>query len=808
MSNGHARIVVIGGGVIGASIAYHLARAGERDVLVLEKAQLTHGSTWHAAGLVGQLRSKKNLTRLMQNSVAVFDRLEAETGQTIDWRKAGSLRVASSQARMTEIRRSLTQAQGFGFEAYEIPAKEAQDKFPWMSLDGIVGAAWIPSDGYIDPYALTMAYAKGARTGGVTFREGVLVTGFELDGRRVKRLLTSDGPIGCEIVVNAAGIWAKRVGEMAGVALAAGAVEHQYVVTEKKIDVTHTTPTFRDPDRIFYLKPDVKSFAIGGWEKGAPACWPEGVPFDWGRQLFPENFERLEPWLTGAAERLPVLNEVGIQTIINGAIPVSADGEPIMGPAPELDNVYVACGFTAGIAASGGAGLAMAHWILDGDPGMDLWPFDVRRFAREQSARSSLAERSSEAYGSYYAVHWPGEEMESARNVRMSPLHRTLQDRGAIYGSKAGWERPLWFDTKNVDAREEPSFEGKPGWFEAVGLEHRAVRERVALFDQTSFSKFEIEGPGALASLDRIAAGSLDRPVGSCVYTQLCNEKGGIEADLTIMRVAPERFYLVTGSAFGVRDAGWVRRNLPRDGRVAIREVTSAYAVVNLVGPRARDVLQAVTLDDLSNAGFPYLTVRDIEIGHARVRAARVGYVGELGWELHIPSDQALHVYETLRAAGAPHGIADAGYRAIETLRLEKGYVYWSSDVTPDTNPYEAGLGFAVALDKGDFIGKKALADIKAKGPARRLTTFTIDGFAPLIGGEALVAGGKVIGTLSSGGYGYAVAKTIAFGYVPADVAASARFEIVAYGKSYPAVRAPRSVYDPKGLRLKGETST
>jgi 4-methylaminobutanoate oxidase (formaldehyde-forming) len=805
MSRDHARIVIVGGGVIGASIAYHLAQAGVSDVLVLEKAQLTHGSTWHAAGLVGQLRSKKNLTRIMQNSVAVFDRLEAETGQAIDWRKSGSLRVASSAARMTEIRRSLTQAQGFGFEAYEISAKEAQDKFPWMSMDGIVGAAWIPSDGYIDPYALTMAFVKGAKTAGVRFREGVLVTGFELEGRRVKGVLTNQGDIDCECVVNAAGIWAKRVGEMAGVALAAGAVEHQYVVTEKKIPVTHDTPTFRDPDRIFYLKPDVKSFAIGGWEKGAPACWPEGVPFEWGRQLFPENMDRFEPVLLGAAERLPILNEVGIQTTINGAIPVSADGEPILGLAPELDNFYVACGFTAGIAASGGAGLAMARWILEGDPGMDLWPFDVRRFAREQTNRRYLAERSSEAYGSYYEIHWPGEEMTSARGQRRSPLHRTLLDHGAVYGSKAGWERPLWFDTGAVEAREEPSFEGKPGWFDAIGLEHRAVRERVGLIDQTSFSKFEIEGPGAAAALDRIAANHIDRPVGACVYTQLCNEKGGIEADLTIMRLAPDRFYVVTGSAFGIRDSGWIRRHLPDDSSVAIREVTSAFAVINLVGPRARDVLSAVTLDDVSNAAFPHLTVREIDVGLARARAARVGYVGELGWELHIPAEQALHVYEVLREAGKAHGIADVGYRAIETLRLEKGYVYWSSEVTPDTNPFEAGLGFAVALDKGDFIGRKALAAIKAEGVKRRLIALKVEGFAPLIGGETLVCDGNVVGTLSSAGYGYSVGHTIAFGYAPADIVKDAKFEIVAYGTRYAAVRAPRSVYDPTGARLKGD---
>ncbi len=803
MPDQHARIVIVGGGAVGTSIAYHLARAGERDVLLLEKAQLTHGSTWHAAGLVGQLRSKKNLTRLMQNSVAVFDRLEAETGQAIDWRKSGSVRIASSPERLAEIRRSLTQAKGFGFEAYEISAEAARKKFPWMSTDGVVGAAWIPSDGYIDPYALTQAYAKAARAGGVTIREGVLVTGFTRTGRRVTGVVTDGGTIGCEIVVNAAGIWAKRVGEMAGVAIAAGAVEHQYVVTEKKIEVTPQTPTFRDPDRIFYLKPDVKAFAIGGWEQGAPACWRAGVPFDFGRTLFPENLDRFEPIMLGAAERLPVLNEVGIQTLINGPIPVSADGEPVMGLAPELDNLFVACGFTAGIAASGGAGEAMAQWILEGDPGMDLWPFDVRRFSVQQANRRYLAERSSESYGQYYAIHWPGEEQTSARGARCSPVYDVLKRRGAVYGSKAGWERPLWFDSGAVVASETPSFTGKPGWFEAVGREHRAAREAAAIFDQTSFSKFEVTGRGALAALQRIAANDLAKPDGSCLYTQLCNPRGGIEADLTIMRLAEDWFYLVTGSQFGVRDSTWVRRHLPEDGSVAVADVTSAYAVLNLVGPRAREILQATTDDDLSNAGFPYLSVRDIEIGLARVRAARVGYVGELGWELHIPAEHAPHVYERLTEAGAPLGLVDAGYRAIESLRLEKGYVYWSAEVTPDTNPFEAGLGFAVALDKPDFIGRAALAAIRRDGPKRRLSTFTVEGFAPLVGGEAILLDGRVLGTTTSAGFGYTVGATIALGYLPAEVEAKAGFTIEAYGQSYPAARRGRSLYDSKGERLR-----
>jgi glycine cleavage system aminomethyltransferase T/glycine/D-amino acid oxidase-like deaminating enzyme len=804
MADSQAHIVIIGGGAIGTSIAYHLARAGERDVLLLEKAQLTHGSTWHAAGLVGQLRSKKNLTRLMQNSVAVFDRLEAESGQAIDWRKAGSLRIASSTERLAEIRRSLTQAKGFGFEAYEVSAEEAKARFPWMTTDGVVGAAWIPSDGYIDPYSLTMAYAKAARAGGMTIREGVLVTGFEIGGGRVKTVVTDHGTIQCEIVVNAAGIWAKHVGEMAGVAIAAGAVEHQYVVTEKKLETTNATPTFRDPDRIFYLKPDVGAFAIGGWEKSAPACWRDGVPFEFGRELFPENFERFEPILLGAAERLPVLNEIGVKTLINGPIPVSADGEPVMGLAPELRNFFVACGFTAGIAASGGAGEAMAHWILDGDPGMDLWPFDIRRFSRHQANSQYLAARSSEAYGDYYSIHWPAAELQSARGARRSPLYDLLKARGAVYGSKAGWERPLWFDSGEVAGNETPSFEQKSGWFAAVGREHKAAREAAALFDQTSFSKFEVTGEGALSALQRIATNDLDRPPGTCVYTQLCNESGGIEADLTIMRLSEDRFYVVTGSAFGVRDSGWIGRHLPHDGSVEIHEVTSAYAVLNIVGPRSRDILQATTDDDLSNTSFPYLSMREIEIGLATgVRAARVGYVGELGWELHVPTEYAAHVYARLLEMGVDHGLIDAGYRPIESLRLEKGYVYWSADVTPDTNPYEAGLGFAVALDKGDFLGREALVKIKANGPQRKLATLTVDGFAPLIGGETILSDGVVVGTTTSAGYGYTVGKTIALGYLPTDLAKDAHISIEAYGKRYPAARGPRNLYDPKGERLR-----
>ncbi|MGB3900254.1 MAG: FAD-dependent oxidoreductase [Mesorhizobium sp.] len=795
----HVHILIIGGGAIGTSVAYHLGRDGAKDVLLVEKAQLTHGCTWHAAGLVGQLRGKRNLTRLMQNSVAVFDRLEEETGQAISWKKVGSLRLAGSRDRWSEIRRSMGQAKSFGVECYSLSADEAAKRFPFIVKDGIEGAAFIPGDGYIDPYSLTMAYAKGARQNGVRIEEGVCVEEIVVENRRAVGVVTNGGNISCDILVNCAGLWAKRVGNMAGVPLATGVVEHQYFLTEKTLKFDASLTTLRDPDNNFYLKPDTGSFAIGGWEDGSNGCWRGQPPLDFGRELFAPNMERLELFALPAAERLPVLNEVGIQTVINGPIPVSYDGEPILGLAPELDNFYVACGFTAGIAGSGGGGLALSNMILHGDAGMDLWPFDVRRFAPAQAQGRYLEERAIEAYGAYYKIHWPAEETHAGRGLRRSPLHAILRDNGAVFGSKSGWERPNWFAREGSEERS--SFEGKPGWFDAVGEEVRAIRERAVLIDQTSFSKFEIAGEGAFEALQAVAANDLSGPPGKAVYTQLCNEKGGIEADVTIVHVDKDRFLLITGSGFGIHDSHWISRHLPAG--VAMREVTNQYATLNLCGPRARDILQSVSDDDLSNAAFPFLAARRIEIGNATALAVRVGYVGELGYELYIPQEFAAHVYETLRQAGEPHGIVDAGYRAVDACRMEKGYLYWSGDISPDYNPYEAGLGFAVALERGEFIGRTALAKIKAEGVKRKLCSFTIDGFAPLHGGEAILHDGKVVGSTSSTGYGYTLGKMIAFGYLPVELAGETGFEIEAFGTPYQAMRGPRTLYDAKMERLK-----
>ena len=797
----HVHILVIGGGAIGTALAYHLAREGAKDVLLVEKAQLTHGCTWHAAGLVGQLRGKKNLTRLMQNSVAVFDRLEQETGQAISWKKVGSLRLAGSKARWSEIRRSMGQAKSFGVECHALSASEAKNRFPFISTEGIEGAAFIPGDGYIDPYSLTMAYAKGARMNGAKIEQGVCVEQVVREGARVVGVVTNTGTIGCEVLVNCAGLWAKRVGRMAGIDLATSVVEHQYFLTEKNLQFDAALTTLRDPDNNFYLKPDTGSFAIGGWEDGTSGFHRGLPPLSFARELLPPNMERLELFALPAATRLPVLNEIGIQTVINGPIPVSADGEPLIGLAPGLDNFYVGCGFTAGIAASGGAGLALANLILHGDAGMDLWPFDVRRFSSVQAQPRYLEKRAIEAYGAYYKIHFPVEEIETARGLRRSAVHGQLARAGAVFGSKAGWERPNWFAPPGTAAHDAPSFEDKPNWFGAVAAELAAIRTRAALIDQSSFAKFEISGAGAEAALQRIAANDLGGPAGKAVYTQLCNERGGIEADVTLVHDRPGHFLLVTGSGFGVRDSGWVARHLG-DG-VTIRDVTNAYATLNLCGPKAREILQSVSDDDLSNAAFPFLGARHIDVGDATALAVRIGYVGELGYELYIPQEFAAGVYEALWAAGASHGIANAGYRAIESARLEKGYLYWSGDISPDYNPYEAGLGFCVALDKGEFIGRAALRRIKADGVARKLCSFTVEGFAPFHGGEAIIHAGAVVGSTTSAGFGHTLGKTIAFGYLPTALAGESAFQIEAFGQAYAATRGPRCLYDAKMERLR-----
>ena len=795
-----AEIVIVGGGIVGCSIAYHLASMGKTDVLLLEKSGLTRGATWHAAGVIGQLRPSRNVTRMLRLTVALYERLEEETGQAIDWKRVGSLRIASSKDRILEYKRTASTAKSFGLDLHLLGPRETQELFPIMTLDGVEGSAYIPSDGYVDPASATQALAIGARRRGVRIVEGVEATGFDLTGRRVRKVHTTAGSVHAEIVVNAAGMWSRKLGRMVGVDVPTVALEHQYIVTEPIPDLPPGMPTVRDPNLLSYWKPDVGGMVVGGYEPDTVPFGSGSIPEGFAQQLLPENFDRFAQIAERAATRTPIINEVGVRQLINGAIPYSADGEFVMGRAPELDNYFVASGFLYGIAGGPGAGRMMAEWIIDGRPSLDLWSLDIRRFSAHHHTRHFLDRRAVELYGKHYMTKWPIEEPESARGIRRSPLYWMLRERGAVFGSKAGWERANWFAPEGTAPRDEPSF-GRANWFDIVGEEHRAARERVAVIDQSSFAKMEVWGPGALDVLQRLAVADLDRPVGHAVYTQLCNERGGIEADLTICRIAEDRFYVVTGTAFGQHDFGWITSHLPDDGTVASMNVTSAYAVLHVCGPRSRALVQGIADSDLSSEAFPFSRCQNILIGAAHVLAIRLSYSGELGWELHVPSEYACHVYEFLCDAGREFGLADIGYRTLDTLRMEKGYVAWAADISPDYSPHHAGLGRLVSRRKGDFIGREALERIEAEGPDETLCLFTLEQPADVFGGETILRNGAVLGVTSSANFGHTIGKPIAMGYVPTVEAGHQDYEIEAFSRSIPALRHDEPLYDPKGAR-------
>jgi 4-methylaminobutanoate oxidase (formaldehyde-forming) len=801
-----AKHLIIGGGIIGCSTAYHLAKNGETDVVLLEKAALTEGATWHAAGLVGQLRSSRNTTRMLKRSVAMYDQLQAETGMSFDWKKVGSLRLAATRERMLEARRLATMARSFDLEMNIITADEAKALFPYIDARGLEGAAFIPSDGHVDPASLCQAVAAGARKYGAQIRQGVRVLDFTVTDGRITEVHTSEGIWQAETVVLAAGMWSRELGAKLGIRVPACAVEHQYIVTEPLPDVelVKGLPTLRDPERLVYYKPDAGGrLVIGGYEDDTLPFGDKGIPGNFVRQLLPDNLERFAPLAELAGQVTPVVNEVGIRTVINGPIPYSADGDFVLGWAPGFRNLMMATGFLYGIAAGGGAGEMIAEWIVRGQPSLNLWPLDVRRFGPHHGTKAFMYPRAVEHYAHHYKMRYPGQEHKTARNLRLSPLYERLKERGAVYGSRNGWERPLWFAPEGVPAVDQLDFLD-PGWHRHAAEEHRAVREGVVLIDQTSFSKMELIGPGALALLQRICGANMDRPDGSVIYTQLCNDWGGIEADLTITRLGRDHFYIVTGSAFGTHDADWIRRQMPEDGSVHLIDMTSARAVINLCGPKARAVLEKVAEEDVSNAAFPFATARNITVGAAPVRAVRIGFVGELGWELHVPTEFGLHVYDTLRAAGEEFGIRDAGYRAIDTLRLEKGYLYWSSDISPDYTPYEAGLGFRVHLkSKGDFRGRAALEAQKTAGTTRRLCTFVTDRKLPLYGGETILQGGRVVSLASSAGFGHTVGKMIIFGYLATEDLAADGFEVEVFGDRFPVTRVEGPLYDAANHRLK-----
>ena len=806
-----ARIVIIGGGIIGCSTAYHLVRLGWKDVVLLERNKLTSGSTWHAAGLVGQLRTSANITQLLKYSVELYDRLEAETGQATGWKRNGGLRLACNAERMTEIRRQATTAHSFGLEMELLNPKEALALWPIMDISDVVGAAFLPTDGQANPADIAQALAKGARAGGAQIIEDCPVSAIDVPGGAVTGVTTPQGRIRCDIVVNCAGQWARDVGRLAGVSVPLQSVQHQYLVTEVIAGVPRNLPTLRDPDRLIYFKEEVGGLVMGGYEPN-PIPWAlTGIPEGFHFALLDSNSDHFEPLMGQALARVPALETAGIKRFINGPESFTPDGNFILGEAPEVSNYFVGAGFNAfGIASAGGAGRALAEWVVAGEAPMDLWPVDLRRFGQLHRDRHWVLTRTLEAYGKHYTMAWPHEEYESGRPLRVSPLYERLKAQGACFGSKLGWERPNWFAPKGMEARDVYSY-GRQNWFGPVGEEHRAARERVVIFDQTSFAKFLLVGPHAEAALSWIASNDVAKAPGSLVYTQMLNKRGGIECDLTVSRLSEDSYYIVTGTGFATHDFAWIKANVPGGLDVRLMDVTSAYAVLSLMGPKSREVLAAVADADVSNAAFPFGTWREIMIAGASVRALRVTYVGELGWELHLPVETAGAVYDALMAAGEKFGIANAGYRAIESLRLEKGYRAWGSDIGPDHTPLEAGLGWAVKLKKNTpFLGREALVAQAAKPLPKRLACFTVDDpdFV-LLGRETIFRDGKQVVWLTGGGWGYTVAKNIGFGYVrnkdgvATDWLTSGRYELEVANERVAAELHMTALYDPTMARIK-----
>ena len=769
-----ARAVIIGGGIVGCSTAYHLVREGWDDVLLVERAKLTSGSTFHAAGLVGQLRGSANITQLLKYSVELYDRLEAETGLATGWKRNGGLRLACNPERMIEIERQATTAHSFGLEMDLLSPREAQDLWPLMDVSDVVGAAFLPTDGQANPSDITQALAKGARDRGARIIEDCPVNAINVKDGRVVGVSTDHGDIACEVVVNCAGQWAREVGAMAGVTVPLQSVQHQYLITEPIDGITPDLPTLRDPDRLTYFKEDVGGLVMGGYEPN-PIPWAvDGIPEGFNFSLLGTDVDHFEPIMEQALARVPALAHAGVKEMINGPESFTPDGNFILGEAPEVRGFYVGAGFNAfGIASGGGAGKALAQWVAGGEAPMDLWVVDIKRFAAVHRDQDFVRERTLELYGKHYTIAWPHEEHQSGRPRRVSPLYQRLKDQGACFGSKLGWERPNWFAPapegleKSVEPRDDYAM-GRQNWFEHVGTEHKATRERVALFDATSFAKFTVTGDDAEAALNWICANHVAKPPGGLTYTQMCNSRGGIECDLTVARIDATTFYIVTGTGFAAHDYAWIGRNIPGGMDARLSDVTDDFSVFSLMGPRARDVLGALCDQDLSNDAFPFAAWQNVTIAGATVRALRITYVGELGWELHVPTGAALAVYDQLMAAGESRGIANAGYRAIESLRLEKGYRAWGSDIGPDFSPLEAGMAWAVKLGRNvPFLGRDALAAQKDKPLTRRLACFTVDDPAvTLLGRETIYRDGQRIGWLTSGGWGYTVETNIGYGYV------------------------------------------
>ena len=807
----HARVVVIGGGIVGCSVAYHLTKLGWTDVVLLERKKLTSGTTWHAAGLVREVIGTYTLTRLAKYSMTLFKGLEAETGQATGLKNNGSLGVANNEARWEEHRRGADLAKTCGVDVRLVTPEEAKALYPILNVDDLLGGIFFPNDGQTNPTDTAMAIAKGARMGGAAIFEDTKVTAVHQKNGRVTGVATTQGDIACEVVVNCAGMWAREVGQLCGVDVPLHACEHFYVVTEPIADLPSDLPVLRDMDASAYIKEDAGKIMIGAFERNAKPWGMDGIPEDFSFDELPEDFDHFAPVLEATMHRIPLLETAGIQTFFNGPESFTPDNKYHLGEAPTLRNFFVAAGFNSiGIQSSGGAGKALAEWIVGGAAPFDLSELDILRMQPFQNTRSYLFNRVAESLGLLYDMHWPYRQPETARGVRTTPLHECHAAAGACFGEVAGWERPNWYAPAGVEPEYEYSYK-RQNWFDYSAAEHRAVRDNVGLLDQTSFAKFLVQGPDAEDVLQRICANDVAVPAGKLVYTQWLNERGGIEADLTVTRLSETAFMVVTGAGVALHDHTWLMRNIADDARVVVTDVTAGEAVISVMGPNSRALLSRVTEADLSNEAFPFGTAQQIEIGYARVRAGRISYVGELGWELYVPSDYARGVFQTITEAGAAFDLKLVGMHAMDSLRTEKAYRHWGHDISGEDTPIEAGLGFACRFDKNiPFIGRDALLRQKETGVTKRLVQFALDDPEPLLyHNEPIRRDGAVVGYLTTGSYGHHLGSAIGLGYVghadgvDAGFVNAGNYEIEVAGERVSARASLRPMYDPKSERMK-----
>ena len=808
----HARVVIIGGGVVGCATAYHLAKAGCKDVVLLEKGKLTSGSTWHAAGAVAQYRANQNLMHLAKYSVDMIPGLEEETGQSAGWKKIGGMRVTSSKERRVEFERIVTRGRTFGMEMAMITPREAKDRFPLIEIDDLDCGIWSPGDGNVGPSDLTQALAKGARLHGANLIEGIAVTGFQISNGRLTAVETDHGLIKCEMAAICAGIWSRQIGEMAGVNIPVQPAYHCYMFTEKVANLPENLPMFRDPDHWHYVRDEVGSLLVGQYDHNPVPFAQDTVPNSFEFHLAQENLDHFLPNFEPLIKRIPVLGKLGIKNWIHGLEAFTEDQNPVVGESPEVDGLFVACGFNAyGVSVGPGFGMALSHWMLHGTPPFDLWATDIRRFSRYHRSKEQVRKRSLEGQSHHYTIHFPHEETTECRPLRRSAIYERLQANGACFGAKSAWERANWFAPKGVEPVDQLTF-GRPNWHAYVGEEHQACRNAAAIFDQSSFAKLAVIGKGAVTALQRIFSSDIAKQAGRLTYTQALNDNGGIEGDMVVARLSENEFYVVTGTSLASRDAHWIRRGIWEGENVSVIDVTSSFGVLSVMGPAARDILQPITESDLGGKAFPFGHVREVMIAGAPVRALHMTFVGELGWELHVPSEYMATVYDAIKSAGASHGLRDAGYRAINTLRIEKGYRVWGADITPDYTPFEAGLGFAVSFKKDSkFIGRSALEERFGQPLKRRLVSFmALDDEPIFLGGEAIFRDGEIVGRTTSGAHGYSFGADIALGYVRAkdealtdEHVSAGTYEIEYATKRVPVKASVRSWYDPENAKVR-----